>query len=141
MSYVRTSGGMETSSTFAHQPDAFLDQANPVSGTKYTVLNTTGNVRIISVTIIVVWTVQPTPLEIHVTIDGVTWTSDQVNPVSWTAYHMENTDPASAGFDLNATGASQFRAFLLEGRSVKIEAETTGGTVSQLMSRVKYAKK
>ena len=61
--------------SYRHQPDGLIVQANPVSGTKYTVLDTTLNVR----------------------------------------------------------------PFLLEGYSVKIEAEITGGTVSNLTVRAKYA--
>jgi len=42
---------------------------------------------------------------------------------------------------LVTTDVEVTRSFLLEGRSVKVEAETTGGTVSNLSATVKYAKK
>jgi len=51
--------------------DGTLTQANPISGTKYTVLSTTRRVRILNIAARVTWTVQPNPLEIHLTIDGV----------------------------------------------------------------------
>lgn len=122
----------------AHQPDAVLTQANPVSGTKYTVLDTTKNVRIISIHALVTWTVQPTPLEIHITIDGQTIICSIANPDSDIAHVAENfTNSPNWGL---VAAYQQDTAFILEGRSVKIEAEITGGAVSNLAARVKYAK-
>lgn len=121
------------------QPDATLSQANPISGDKYTVLDTTKNVRIISIMLKVTWTVQPTPLEVHITIDGQALTGSQANPVSVTNYYVQ-LHGGQATLFLNTTDQVIYRTFLLEGRSVKIEVETTGGTVSNLSSRVKYAK-
>lgn len=125
----------------AHQADAVLSQANPVSGTKYTVLATAYNVRLIELVAIVTFTVQPNPLEIHETIDGVALVWAQGNPASATGYFATSIGGASStggGFATAATHSS--RAFLHEGRTVKIEAETTGGTVQNLDGRVKYAK-
>ena len=73
------------------QPDASLNQANPVSGTKYTVLDTIRNVRIIGIEVNVTWTVQPSPLEIHITIDGQTLRFFKTDPVSATAYFCKNS--------------------------------------------------
>lgn len=124
----------------AHQADASLSQAGPISGTKYAVLNTTKNARIITVMVKVTWTLQPNPLECHVTIDGQSLTGQKINPVSGTAYYL-NTNPANV--DTLALSDSLYavnQAFLFEGRSVKIEVETTGGTVSNLSCVVMYAK-
>jgi len=118
-----------------HQADATLSQANPVSGTKYTVLDTTKNVRIISVSVQCTWTVQPTPIEVHITIDGVSITVGFTDPVSATSYFFVNDRSSLCVFTANRA-----QAFQLEGRSVKIEAEITGGTVSNLSATVKYAK-
>ena len=122
-----------------HQADAVLNQANPISGTKYTVLPTTKNVRIITIATKVTWTVQPSPLELHIIIDGVNIPISQIDPVSDTWYNAELVDSwtPSAGF---STAHHPHRSFLLEGRSVKVEVEITGGTVSNLNSIVKYAK-
>jgi len=124
------------------QDDATLTQA-PVSGTKYTVLDTTPNVRIISISVQCTWTVQPTPLEIHITIDGKTITHTFTNPVTATDY-IAFIDPTKAATaqGLSATAALDLGLppFLREGRSIKVEAEITGGTVSNLSARVKYAK-
>ena len=123
---------------FKQQADATLSQA-PVSGTKYEVLATTKNVRIIGISVQCTWTVQPTPLEIHITIDGQTVTFTVTDPVTATDYFCQNSFAAAeTAQELTTTQPDQ--AFLREGRSVKVEAEITGGTVSNLSARVKYAK-
>jgi len=123
------------------QADATLNQASPTSGTKYTVLDTVKNARILHIVVACTWTVQPTPLEIHVTIDGVAVSFSQTDPVSTSEYEAAYTSPfydAQGMADAGTRGA--YRAFLDEGRSVKVEVEITGGTVSNLSARVKYAK-
>jgi len=121
-----------------HQADATLSQANPTSGTKYTVLDTTKNVRLLSIEVACTWTVQPTPLEAHISIDGQSYTAPFTDPVS--AVYYEYALGGGAADVLTATAIQYNRAFLLEGRSVKVEVEITGGTVSNLTARVKYAK-
>ena len=124
------------------QPDATLNQANPVSGTKYAVLDTqqAQKVRIIGISVQCTWTVQPTPLEIHVTIDGQTVTFTITDPASATDHFACNSlGNAETAQELSITQPDQ--AFLREGRSVKVEAEITGGTVSNLSARVKWAKR
>jgi len=131
-----------------HQPDATINVNNPVSGTKYewgyppgTPLGTQKNVRIIEISATCTWTAQPTPLEIHLTIDGNNITFGQANPVSGFNYSPEWwPDKAEADQLMIQDGYSPYRAFLIEGRSVKIEAEITGGTVSLLSARVKWAR-
>jgi len=132
-----------------HQADATVDQA-PVSGTKYewssdgTQTNKLGalkNIRIISIVAQCTWTVQPTPLEVHITIDGQALLVTKTDPVSAANYFVvinDNDAPGAMAFETGSTG--KYRSFLLEGRSVKIEVEITGGTVSNLFLRVKYAK-
>lgn len=123
------------------QADAVLNQANPVSGTKYTVLNTVKNVRIKSIAAKVTWTVQPTPLEIHATIDGIAMLWLVGNPVSGTNYFASDTPQATALLQtLGLTAYDQRRGFLLEARSIKIEAEITGGTSDPLEARAKSFK-
>lgn len=143
MTYVRTEGNVEESATFIHQADAAISQANPVSTTLYTVLPTTRNARIISLSAQVTWTVQPDPLEIIVTIDGQTITFFKTNPATNTPYgarSAEQSDPALQALD-TVGGFAHYRAFLLEGRSVQVQARTTGGTTSNLTCRMKYAKR
>lgn len=126
-----------------YQAPATIAQANPVSGQKYTVLDTTKNVRVYSVSVSVTWTVQPTPLEVHFTIDGQAITHTFANPVSNTFYDAVLTAsaiPTAQVLRITTDAVPQYRAFLYEGKSIKIEAETTGGTVQVLDCRVKYAK-
>lgn len=130
---------------YAHQADATLSQANPVSGTKYEVLATTKNVRIITMSANIPWAVtQPTPLEVHVTIDGQIITFSKTNPVSAINYSAKiREDRAEGSQELDTLSAyGPFRAFLLEGRSVKVESEITWSVTqpTPLVCRVKYAK-
>lgn len=143
MTYVRTSGNIAEQITFIHQTSAVLDQANPISGTKYTVLNTTKNVRIICIMADVAWTVQPTPLEVYVTIDGNTIRHYINNPATLTPYGASVVEHQPEGYQLlsAANGFAPYRAFLYEGRSIKVEAEITGGTVSTLHVIVQFAKR
>lgn len=124
---------------YEQQADAALNQASPVSGTKYEVLATAKNVRLIGISVQCTWTVQPTPLEIHVTIDGQTVTFTFTDPVTATNYFAKNASgSAETAQELSTTEPTV--AFLREGKSVKVEAEITGGTVSNLSARVKHAK-
>lgn len=144
MGYTRSSRLVNINDiSFARQADAVLNQANPVSTTLYTVLDTTANVRIIDMMVYVIWTVQPSPLEIVLTIDGQTLTYAQTNPASGSEYEgtkYSQSDPTALTLTA-AGGQGIYRSFLAEGRSVKIQARTTGGTVSTLYGRVKYAKR
>lgn len=120
------------------QPDATISLA-PVSGAKNVVLDITGNVRLIGIFVRVTWTVQPSPLEIHGTIDGIPWIWTQANPVSNAAHFCQISENLSKTIQtMGATQRAPTRGFLLECRSIKIEAEITGGTVSNLECRVKY---
>lgn len=123
-----------------HQADATLTEANPTSGQKYTVLDTTKNCRIIGIIVQCTWTVQPTPLEIHITIDGNAIVCAKGNPASTIDYganiQRNNQDGSLEVMDY----PKQYGNMMLEGRSVKVEAEITGGTVQELKARVKYAK-
>lgn len=126
-------------------PDAVLSQANPVSATLYTVLATTRNVRIISVAENITWAVtQPTPLDAIVTIDGQTITYYATNPVSAAGHWARSVGMAANNAQiLDATeDYSKHRAFLLEGRSVKVEARITWAITqpTPLVCRVKHAK-
>ena len=123
------------------QEDAVLDQANPVSGQKYGVgaLGTAKkNVRLIYIAVKCVWTVQPSLLEIHLTINGRSIAIPRNDPETDIFYYP--TCNANLEFTLNAVDPIQRAFFLDKSRSVKVEAEVTGGTVSNLSARVKWAK-
>lgn len=128
----------------AQQADAVLSQANPVSTTLYTVLDTTRNVRIIGLNANITWAVtQPTPIEVPVTIDGQTIIYQAANPISATEYYARcNENNAEATQGLTATSYANQRTFLIEGRSIKIEARITWAITqpTPLVCRVKWAK-
>jgi len=138
-----------------HQDDSVTIIANPVSGTKYewlagatgagASLGTQKNVRIISIVAKITWaTTQPTPLEAHVTIDGQSLIFAKVNPTTNTHYYAASNQyqtPIAQPLD-DTQVAGQSRAFLLEGRSVKVETEITWATTqpTDLTLKVKWAK-
>lgn len=124
----------------AHQADAVLAQANPVSTTLYTVLTTTPNVRIIGIAVNVDWAVtQPTPLEVIITVDGQAVSGFINNPVSGTWYFFV-INPNDAAQVLEAANPGS-RAFLLEGRSVLVQVRVTWAVTqpNPMRCRVKYA--
>lgn len=131
---------------FELQADAVVSQANPVTATKYTVLDTTKNVRIISIAAKITWAVtQPTPIVVTVTIDGVSYIFGKTDPVTATSYYPaigDDQSEATAGMSVTGNCWAYGRPFMLEGRSVKVEIEVTWATTqpTPLVCRVKYAK-
>lgn len=142
---AESSGSGARVQVFQQQPNATISQANPVSATLYEVLATTANVRIINIGVYLTWAVtQPTPLEIIVTIDGVSFVFKKTNPATDTAYEpflsvntAENDQPMAT-----ASLYSAYRAFLLEGRSVRVQVRITWAVTqpTPLVCIVKYAK-
>jgi len=122
----------------AQQAEITYSLALPVSGAKNVVLAPTANVRIIAIYALVTWTVQPNPLEVHITIDGQLLTAAQANPATATMYFVQKA--ATVSLQFSVTDLTPYLSFLLEGRSVKIEVETTGGTVQSIDCYVKYQK-
>ena len=139
-----------------HQDDSVTIVAAPVSGTKYewragasgagAALGTQKNVRIIGIAIKVTWaTTQPDPLEAHLTIDGQPVTYTQANPVSAPSeyYAINELGAAETAQLFNTASVEAVRkAFLREGRSVKLECEVTWATTqpTDLTMRVKWTK-
>ena len=120
------------------QDDKTLSQDNPDSGVPYLVMDTTPNVRVIGVAAICTWTAQPSPLELHLTIDGQPITHKVTDPADGMFYRGVIDEGRSPTTQLLVNTVPE-QAFLYECRSVKVEAEITGGTVSNLTARVKWA--
>lgn len=127
----------------AYQDDLVLNQVNPTSGLEYVLLPPTLNVRIVSISCNVVWTVQPSPIECRMNVDGAIQNFQQANPVSARVYIPQILSFLAPGAmsmaDSTVFDPSTNRPFLLEGRSIRIAFETTGGTVQNLEARIKYA--
>jgi len=129
---------------FQQQPDAVISQANPVSGTLYTVLEAT-NARIISIVGEIVWEVtQPTLLEVVLTIDGQEITHIATDPISAQGYSAaisEGNPPTAQALGLITTVFTAYRAFLYEGRNVKVQIRVTWEVTqpTPLICRVKWA--
>lgn len=130
------------SEIYERQADATLNQDNPTDGNPYTVLATTANVKILSIGVKQIHSVTPTNLQIHVTIDGQTITFEKTSPTSnWWYECIRCVDKANTAQELgDSDNVEYYMAYLMEGRSVKVEAEVNGGTVSNLACYVKYAK-
>jgi hypothetical protein len=126
--------------TWQQQDDATISQNNPVSTTKYAVLATTTNVRLIS---IMAQTTGGTvsALTVTVTIDGKTATFTKSLPISGTAYlcYLDGTVALSAQTMGTTHDQTVFQP-LLEGRSVKVEVAVTWTVQpSPLVGLVRYA--
>jgi len=125
-----------------YQPPATLNQANPVAGTWYTVLSETESVRMCGMGIKCTWTVQTKPLQLRITIDGEVMIPTIDSPISNT-YYIPRDVPYSSNLAFQTFSYNHAVAFLLEGRSVQVEAQcgsTTPGTVSKLSASMKWAK-
>ena len=106
-----------------HQPDIDFVQANPVQNQWYTILETT-NARIIGIMLRVLDTDET--LELRITLDGQVY----MRPLLATAVTMYHVILKEVGnffvFDPDSTiVAYQYRAFLVEARSIKIEIRKT----------------
>jgi hypothetical protein len=112
---------------FEQQADAVISQANPVSTTLYEILPTTKNVRIISIWGYITWAVtQPTPLEVLVTIDGITKIFIIANPVSGTSYGCRTEGNQADNAQTMVTTHDEYnKPFMLEGRSVRVQIRIT----------------
>lgn len=126
---------------YKQQADAVIAAVPPALGTPIPFTMIPYNVRLIGATIECTWTVQPDPLEIHVVVDGVTFTFKKNNPVSATRYGLTHMDLEyqESSQSLYA-GLTTVQAFVLEGRHVAIGCEVTGGTVSRLDARLRWAR-
>lgn len=116
---------------FEYQEPATLDQAAPVNGTWYTILDTTEKCRIYGITVNIEDVNED--IEAKLTIDGKT-----IPAAATTLTHSTNYD---INWDLDAINqavalvfnngtVTHHRAFLMECKSVKVEVRkvTAGGT-------------
>jgi hypothetical protein len=132
---------------FQEQVDASISQDDPVSTTIYPVLPTSMNVKIHSIEEEIIWAVtQPNPMQVRVTVDGITIIHSQVDPVSATPYYCRRIPGLGAINQLMTTDqaiAMNEAAPLYEGRSVRVDCLIIWGVTqpTPLAVRVKWAKK
>ena len=120
-----------------HQPDATLTQAAPVQNTWYPILNTTKNCRIYRIFVSVADTNET--LEVKITIDG-NIISGSVPATAGTSYYVYFSGYGNA-LIIDTVDPIAAYAFLLEGRSIKVEVrKTTAAGAGTITARVKYAK-
>ena len=137
------------SSKYQYSPQAVatLSQANPVSDTVYTVLDTTLDVKIHGLGIAVTWaTTQPTNMRVIVTVDGITKTYTVASPISATYYGtaMANYALDSAQLLLSTYAVPYQQALkAISGKSVKIQMAITWATTqpTPLVCYVFYARR
>jgi len=127
------------------QADAVLSQANPVTDTYYTILDTSYKVRIKGAAITITWGVtQPTNLRIRFTIDGQSIIYTFASPVTATPYVLGKVVAGQAAAEsaqvlivaYSATAIDTFH----EGQSVKVEMAVTWATTqpTPMVGRVKW---
>ena len=123
------------------QACATLNQAAPVQNTWYPILATTRNVRVYGVVVKVADTGED--LQIKLTVDGVELASSaNLVAAANTGYYVYLLPYVTGCFiqhDDNASGKA--RAFLMEGRSVKVEVrKVTANGAGNLQGCVVYGK-
>jgi len=136
-----------------HQARSVMVMANPISGTLYEwdsaggVVNPLGpqrNVRILEIAVNCTWTVQPTPIQVHLQIDGRTYIFSLTDPVSTQNYipylSAIFADNAQELIITSSTESTRKGQPFIEGRSVRIWFEITGGTVSELEGQVLWSR-
>jgi len=89
-------------------------------------------------------TTQPTPLEVHITMDGIPYTLAMIDPISATNYFYRFLPEMAAnaqGLAADAYTDERNKSFLFEGKSIKIEVEITWAVTqpTPLVCRIKYA--
>ena len=134
---------INTALTFQQQPNASINQATPTQNQYYTVLDTTANCRIISIALRVADTNET--LELKLTIDGNSIVKYNISAAAGTNYYATISQGAAyteSYLQAGTTDFSQYRAFLIEGRSVKVEIKkTTANGTGNLQCSIIYAKR
>lgn len=126
--------------------DVTLSQANPVANTLYPLLPTTRNAKIWSAVAQIQWTVQPTPLQVILTIDGKIVVHGFTNPATVTSYAVVHGVAEDYMDENNQLLAIAYSAAipnpLYEGKTVRVDVRTgsvTAGTTQNLTARLKYS--
>lgn len=131
-------GGVADIRFYEYQAPITLNQANPISGTQYALLPTTTYVMLLVTSGVVTWTVQPSPLEMHMNLDGQTPSPARTNPVSTTVYHLKHFSMHTNGLSIFLDATNLDSPLNMAAKSMGINLETTGGTVQNLSGQISY---
>ena len=113
--------------------------APPGDNVEHEILRLTRNVRIISLSAYMVWTVQPVAMEVLVHADGelLPFVATAPATATWYGARIREDAPLDNALDTINTFAPN-RAFLLEPRQVRVTVRRVAGTASQLRCILKY---
>ena len=125
---------------FEYQTPATLDQAAPVQNTWYTILDTTNNAIINGISVNVEDTDET--IEVQLTIDGETLSGSvaATHSTSYYVRHSLNGILRIDGLALGTTDYAQYRPYMIEGKSIKVETrKTTANGAGNLTGVVAYS--
>ena len=126
---------------YVNQLDAFLEQVDPESGTRYVVLAPTPNVRLKSIAVSLMWTAQPALLQAYVTLSIKEIIFVRTDPPTGTPLMAQLLDNKAPSDQIFGTISHLYnRGFMLEDRLATVDVVVIGGAVSLLQCRVKWAK-
>ena len=136
-------GALDAKDIYIQQPDAYVSINDPTVGLLYSIPPfdvERRDVRIIGVAANCTWTGAPSEGAIYITMDGQLITYLCSGPVSGTTYYATN-GLAESESNQTLSDTSPAVPFLREGKRIKIQAKITGGVVTNLWVRVKWAKR
>lgn len=129
---------INTALAYEHQPDAVLAQASPAQNTWYTIIDTTANVKIYCINVMIATTAET--LNVRITIDGQTLQATMTG-LTLGSYYNLYLQPIDGTLNWQ-TSNNSLNFMYLEGRSVKVDArKTTANGTGTLNARVIWAKR
>jgi len=113
---------------FEYQAPATLNQASPVQNTWYTILDATANARVYGISVNVEDADET--LELKITRDGQTLTGSvaATHSSSYEAHLRVRGINRDVTVVLQTTTIAEYKAFLIEGLSIKVEIRKTTAT-------------
>ena len=124
-----------------HQPDAEINITNPTLDLLYEVLAATPFARINGIEIEYIGAPESTQIEVHMMVDGVAYLFYLPNPISMTKYYCNLwMSEAQNNQPLHTTDRCYYRAFLIEGHNIRVQALISGGNPTNLFCRVRWSR-
>ena len=136
-------GALDAKDIYRQQPDAYVSIDDPTVGQLYSIPPfdiERRDIRIIGMAASCTWTGAPSEGAIYITMDGQLITYLCSGPVSGEIYFAKNGTEFPESEQTLVTEPPD-TAFLREGKRIKIQAKITGGIVTNLWVRIKWAKR